>query len=320
MEAAVSTDHISKSFAQRQALRDITLSVPTGVAFGLLGPNGAGKTTLIRCLLGLTRPTGGTVALFGHPIPRERAAALARVGAVVEEPRFHEHLSGRDNLRIITALLDDAATSRIPEVLERVGLSDRAHDRVSSYSLGMRQRLGIARCLLNDPLLLILDEPMNGLDPAGIQEFRVLIRSLVDEGRSVMISSHLLDEVEKTCDVVAIIDRGVLVRQATLDALRHSAGNQVRVVCSDTTQARTVLGRIEWVQAIATEDTGAFVCTLAPDATAAALNRTLVESGIDVSLLEPASASLEERFLDLTTRLQEQPPADDGAPLQEAHA
>ena len=304
-EVAASTHNLGKRFGERAALREVDLVVPQGVAFGLLGPNGAGKTTLIRCLLGLTRPTTGTVQLMGHAVPGERAAALARVGAVVEEPRFHDHLSGRDNLRIVSALLSDAATQRIPEVLQRVGLTERADDRVASYSLGMRQRLGIARCLLNDPLLLILDEPMNGLDPAGIQEFRILVRALVGEGRSVLISSHLLDEIEKTCDVVAIIDRGVLVRQAALSALRQATGNQVRVMVSDAVLARAVLGRIAWVQNVAVEDSGALVCTLAEDATAATLNRTLVQAKVDVSLLEAASASLEQRFLDLTTRLQE---------------
>ena len=304
-EVAASTHNLGKRFGERPALRDIDLVVPQGVAFGLLGPNGAGKTTLIRCLLGLTRPTTGTVQLMGHAVPGERAAALSRVGAVVEEPRFHDHLSGSDNLRIVSALLSDAATLRIPEVLDRVGLTERAGDRVASYSLGMRQRLGIARCLLNDPLLLILDEPMNGLDPAGIQEFRILVRALVGEGRSVLISSHLLDEIEKTCDVVAIIDRGVLVRQAALSALRQASGNKVRVMVNDVVLARAVLSRTPWVQNVAAEDSGALVCTLAPDATAAALNRTLVQAKVDVSLLEPASASLEERFLDLTTRLQE---------------
>ena len=313
-EVAASTHNLGKRFGKRAALRDIDLVVPQGVAFGLLGPNGAGKTTLIRCLLGLTRSTTGTVQLMGHAVPAERAAALSRVGAVVEEPRFHDHLSGSDNLRIVSALLSDTATNRIPEVLDRVGLTERADDRVASYSLGMRQRLGIARCLLNDPLLLILDEPMNGLDPAGIQEFRILVRALVGEGRSVLISSHLLDEIEKTCDVVAIIDRGVLVRQAALSALRQASGNQVRVMVNDVVLARAVLGRLAWVHNIAVEDSGALVCTLAADATAAALNRTLVQANVDVSLLELASASLEQRFLDLTTRLQEPSthPAPDG--------
>ena len=163
---------------------------------------------MIRTLLGLTQPTSGDVALLGLPQPAKRAEALARVGAIVEEPKFHPHLTGRENLKIVAAARDRAAEGRIAESLERVGLAHRADDRVKTYSLGMRQRLGIARCLLADPALLILDEPMNGLDPAGILEMRRLIRSFVDEGRTVFLSSHLLDEVEKTCDQVAIVDRG----------------------------------------------------------------------------------------------------------------
>ncbi|MBV8301991.1 MAG: ABC transporter ATP-binding protein [Candidatus Dormibacteraeota bacterium] len=295
---------LTKSFAAREAITGVDLSIPPGVAFGLLGPNGAGKTTLIRCLLGLLRPTSGSVELMGHCMPQENAAALARVGAVVEEPRFYDHLSGRDNLRVVAALLDESAPQRIPSVLERVGLTDRALDRVGSYSLGMKQRLGIARCLLNDPLLLVLDEPMNGLDPAGIQEFRILVRRLVGEGRSVLISSHLLDEIEKTCDVVGIIDRGRLVRQSTLRELRHTSQNQVRVGCDDAAAARKVMQQLSWVSAIGADDSGQLIVTLAADATAASLNRALVSAGVGVSLLQAAEVTLEERFLDLTTRLQ----------------
>ena len=184
------------------------MRVPRGVAFGYLGPNGAGKTTLIRMLLGLTRANGGTMKLRGIPVPERRAEALSRVGAIVDEPRFHGHLTGRENLAVVAAARGHRAFERIDTALERVGLAHRADDRVKTYSMGMRQRLGIARCLLSDPELLILDEPMNGLDPAGILEFRHLIRALVGEGRTVMLSSHLLDEVEKTCDYVAIVDQG----------------------------------------------------------------------------------------------------------------
>src|SRR5262249_6343455 len=163
-----------------------------------LGPNGAGKTTLIRTLLGLTEPSSGEARLLGLPQPGKRAEALARVGAIVEEPRFHGHLTGRENLKIAAAARTREAEGRIDGALGRVGLSNRADARVKTSSLGMRQRLGIARALLSAPALLILDEPMNGLDPAGIIEMRRLIRSFVDEGRTVFLSSHLLDEVEKT--------------------------------------------------------------------------------------------------------------------------
>jgi ABC-2 type transport system ATP-binding protein len=217
----VETQGLTKRFGSRTAIEGVDLRIPAGVAFGLLGPNGAGKTTLIRTLLGLTRATSGTACVMGRDVRREHARALVRVGAVVEEPRFHNHLTGRDNMRVVSALLDAEATARIPDVLRRVGLAERADDRVSSYSLGMRQRLGIARCLLNDPLLLILDEPMNGLDPAGFLEFRTLFRGFVAEGRTILLSSHLLDEVQKTCDQVAIIDSGHLVRQGPLAELRE---------------------------------------------------------------------------------------------------
>ncbi|MCL2769161.1 MAG: ATP-binding cassette domain-containing protein [Solirubrobacterales bacterium] len=195
---AVETAGLTKRFGERVAVDGVELRVPRGSAFGFLGPNGAGKTTLIRMLLGLTHASAGTMSLLGHPVPARRAEALSRVGAIVEEPRFHPHLSGRENLRIIAAARGAEAHARIGPALERVGLAERAGDRVKKYSLGMRQRLGVARCLLADPLLLILDEPTNGLDPGGIQEFRDMVRAMVErEGRTVFLSSHLLDEVEK---------------------------------------------------------------------------------------------------------------------------
>ena len=200
------THALTKRFGDRVAVDSVDLTVPPAMAFGFLGPNGAGKTTLIRTLLGLTRPSSGTFQLLGRPMPAERPAALLRVGAIVEEPRFHPHLTGRENLVIVAAAREPGSDARIAPALARVGLTSRADERVATYSTGMRQRLGVARCLIADPLLLILDEPMNGLDPAGIQEFREMIGELIAEGRTVFLSSHLLDEVEKTCEQVAIID------------------------------------------------------------------------------------------------------------------
>lgn len=214
---------LSKRFGHRVAVDNVDLSVPAGCAFGLLGVNGAGKTTLIRVLLGLTPATSGRMWLLGLPVPTRRTEALSRVGAIVEEPGFLPHLSGRGNLRAAAGFRGRAAAGRIGAVLERVGLAERADDRVGGYSLGMRQRLGIARCLLNDPALLILDEPANGLDPAGMRDMRVLIRSFVAEGRTVVLSSHLLDEVEKTCDVAAIVDRGRIIAQGPVRDLTGGA-------------------------------------------------------------------------------------------------
>src|SRR6266545_3308665 len=186
----VETHGLTKRFGDRTVVRGVELQVPRGVAFGYLGPNGAGKTTLIRMLLGLTKANAGTMSLRGLSVPERRAEALSRVGAIVDEPRFHGHLTGRENLAVVAAARGRNAFARIEPNLERVGLAHRASDRVRTYSMGMRQRLGIARCLLADPELLILDEPMNGLYPAGILEFRQLIRALVGEGRTVMLTSR----------------------------------------------------------------------------------------------------------------------------------
>ena len=216
---AVETHGLTKRFGENIAVNDVELLVPRGCAFGYLGPNGAGKTTLIRVLLGLTHADAGTMFLLGHAVPRHRDLALARVGAIVDEPRFHGHLTGRQNLQILAAAREPAAKGRIEPALERVGILHRADDKVSKYSMGMRQRLGVAACLLGDPQLLILDEPMNGLDPAGMLDMRDMIKSLVAEGRTVVLSSHLLDEVERTCDAVAIVDRGTVIRQGPISQL-----------------------------------------------------------------------------------------------------
>jgi ABC-2 type transport system ATP-binding protein len=301
----IETRGLTKRFGARAALDGVDLRVPPGVAFGLLGPNGAGKTTLIRALLGLTRATSGSIRVMGHSMPHEHTAALARVGAVVEEPRFHSHLTGRDNLLVVSALMSDEATARIPAALDRVGLSARSNERVATYSLGMRQRLGIARCLLSDPQLLILDEPMNGLDPAGILEFRNLIRSFVSEGRTVLISSHMLDEIEKSCDMVAIIDRGRVIREGRLESLSNGSDRrQVLVECDNNPRARALLETEPAVRAVDVDAAGALVVTLSGDGSAAAVNRALVIGGIDVARLEPLRESLEDRFLDITSRLQ----------------
>src|SRR5207253_954408 len=234
----VETSGLTKRFGERVAVADVDLQVPRGSAFGYLGPNGAGKTTLIRMLLGLTRATAGTMELLGRPVPEERTAALARVGAIVEEPRFHRHLTGRENLTVIAAAREREAHGRIDGALARAGLSERADERVKRYSLGMRQRLGVARSLLADPELLILDEPTNGLDPAGIHEFRDMIRGFVAEGRTVLLSSHLLDEVEKICDEVAIVDQGQVVAQGSIAELAAGGKQTILIATSDDERDR----------------------------------------------------------------------------------
>ncbi len=302
---AVETDGLVKRFGERAAIDRVDLRVPMGSAFGFLGPNGAGKTTMIRMLLGLTHASAGTMRLLGRPVPAQRALALARVGAIVEEPRFHPHLSGRENLKIVAAVRGPAAYARIQPSLERVGLAERADEKVKKYSLGMRQRLGVARCLLADPKLLILDEPTNGLDPGGIQEFRNMIRDFVErEGRTVFLSSHLLDEVEKICDHAAIVDRGKIVIQGAISELASGGQrNELIVGVDDPERALLALEGLGAVSEARRSDEGLRVVLAGGLPTAAEVNARLVTEGLAVMRLEPVRQSLEQRFLEITSRL-----------------
>jgi ABC-2 type transport system ATP-binding protein len=305
-QAAVEAVGLTKRFGVHVAVDEVDLLVPRGSAFGYLGPNGAGKTTLIRTLLGLTTADHGSTTLLGLPVPADRRRALARVGAIVDEPRFHPHLTGRQNLRLLAAARGGEAHTRIDSSLSRVGLTGRADDKVASYSMGMRQRLGVAGCLLGDPELLILDEPMNGLDPAGMHEMRTMITSLVGEGRTVMLSSHLLDEVQRTCDTIAIVDRGRVVRQGPIDELiRGAAAAVVHVDCDDPAVAQRLIDAAGVAAATALTGAG-LVVTLFRGAArdvVADINRRLVAAGISVYGLQEAHASLEDWFLSVTTPL-----------------
>ncbi len=301
---ALQTAGLTKRFGERVAVDAVSLSVPRGTAYGFLGHNGAGKTTLIRMLLGLTGISHGSASVLGLPVPAERSAALARVGAIVEEPSFYPHLSGRENLNIAAAVRGPEARSRVDGTLHRVGLEKRADDRVGTYSLGMRQRLGVARCLLSDPELLILDEPMNGLDPGGMLDMRQMIRALVEEeGRTVFISSHLLDEVEKTCDVAAIIDRGRVIAEGPIEELVAGGAGELIVECDDAERALTLLARDPSVRELRREH-GALRMKLVAPEHAGEINAQLVKAGVVVTRLEPVRHSLEERFLEMTTRLE----------------
>jgi ABC-2 type transport system ATP-binding protein len=304
--AVIETAGLTKRFGERVAVDHADLVVPRGCAFGFLGPNGAGKTTLIRVLLGLTPATEGSMRILGRPVPEQRAQALAAVGAIVEEPRFHRHLTGRENLRLASACRDAGTEARIGPALERVGLTERADERVKAYSMGMRQRLGIARCLLAEPELLILDEPTNGLDPAGILEFRQFVRSMVDEGRTVFLSSHLLDEVEKICDRAAIVDQGRILMQGTVSELAAGGKPTIIIGCNDPQAAERIL-----LDASAVSESGEvagglrLVLSDGDDAAVADIVRRLVEGGIAVHRVEPARVTLEERFLEVTSRFGE---------------
>ncbi len=302
---AVEVHGLYKRFGANTAVNGVELSVPRGCAFGYLGPNGAGKTTLMRVLLGLTHADAGSMSMLGYPVPKDRDKALTRVGAIVDEPRFHQHLSGRENLAVLASSREPAASDRIDPALDRVGLGRRSGDKVAGYSMGMRQRLGVAACLLGDPELLILDEPMNGLDPAGMSDMREMILSFVDEGRTVVLSSHLLDEVQRTCDSVAIVDRGTVIRQGPIAELLAGTSVVVEVECSEPERARGLLQRVATGASVDLVPFG-LSATLAPGASrelVAEISRVLVEGGIDLYRIQPMQASLESWFLEVTSRL-----------------
>jgi ABC-2 type transport system ATP-binding protein len=279
------------------ALDGLDLAIAEGGIFGFLGPNGSGKTTTIRCLLGLVRPTGGRLELFGQSLPRALPKALRRIGSIVETPALFPTLNGRDNLRLLGAI-DRVGPVRVDDVLGAVGLTDRAGDLVKTYSLGMRQRLAIAATLLKDPALLILDEPANGLDPAGIRQVRALLRQLAAEGRTVFVSSHILSEIEQTCDRVAILNRGRCVAQGTVREVLASAGagEAMLVRVDDLDAGVTVLRRIGLPAERRKEDLRVAISR----AHAAQVTETLAQNGQWVTDLRPDERSLEELFLELT--------------------
>jgi ABC-type multidrug transport system ATPase subunit len=280
------------------AVDDLALRVHRGEVYGFLGPNGAGKTTTLRMLLGLVRPTSGHAAVLGAPPGAPEG--LARIGSMVEAPAFYPYLSGRDNLRVL-ARYAGVGEDRVETVLDEVRLSDRASDRSSKYSLGMKQRLGVAAALLKDPELLILDEPTNGLDPAGMADMRELIRSLGKGRRTVLLSSHLMAEVEQVCDRVGVIRDGSLIAEGTVATLRGRAGLRVRA--EPLAEAARLVGELPGVDAVTTVD-GRLDVTV-DTAQAPAINHALVHAGIAVSELYAETASLEDVFLELTTREDE---------------
>ncbi len=302
---AIATDGLTKRFGDRVAVNSVDLKVKAGTAFGLLGPNGAGKTTLIRMLVGLANPSEGSIVLLGHRIPDEKLEALSMVGAIVEEPRFYPFMNGRENLEIVASLRSRRAMLNIDSALERVGLSQRAWDKVGGYSLGMRQRLGIARCLLVDPQLMILDEPMNGLDPPGILEIRALIRSLVEDGKTVLLSSHLLDEVEKTCDEVAILSQGSVLASGSLESILVGSGGRVGVRTSFNQQAMEILRSHEYVASIENDGKVLRVTLRGTDGDydrqVGVLARDLIQNGLDVYEISQERVSLESRFFEVTS-------------------
>jgi len=281
------------------AVDGLDLSVPAGGVFGFLGPNGSGKTTTIRCLLGLVRPSGGRATVLGVTVPTGLPRVIARIGSIVETPALFPTMSGRRNLSLL-GRLDGHGAQSVAAALERVGLAERADDLVKTYSLGMKQRLGLAAALLKDPELLILDEPANGLDPAGIREIRLLLRALAAEGRTVLVSSHQLTEVQLTCDSVAIVDHGRTVAAGPVDEIMRlggAAGLLVRV--DDPACGETALAAAGFDVALA----GDHLRVAAPAAAGADVTRALAAAGQWVSELRLDEVSLEDLFLDITGAL-----------------
>lgn len=297
-ETVVHIRNLSKTYGKRLAVDNLNLEVKRGEIFGFLGPNGAGKTTTIRMMLGLIAPSGGSVEMLGADIFEHRARILPRVGALVETPALYLYLSGRNNLRVVGDALGGVPKARIDEVLELVGLQHRQKDRVRTYSLGMKQRLGVAIALLQDPDVLVLDEPANGLDPAGIVEMRDLMHQLAAEGKTVFISSHLLTEVQQICTRVAIINLGKLVTESTIEELTNGSG-EFAVRLERATEALALVQAQSWGRSARLDNQGALI-TAAPGNRGRELNLFLVQAGFAPDTITQATQDLEQVFLQLT--------------------
>ncbi len=298
----IRTDGLTKRYGDILAVDGLSLEAPRGHIFGLLGPNGSGKTTTMGMLLGLVKPTAGSFTLFGEDV--DHRAALGRIGAIVETPSFYPYLSGRANLAYFQGITGRGDPGEIGGLLEKVGLADRADSRFRTYSLGMKQRLGLAYALLGDPELLFLDEPTNGMDPAGMAEVRDLIRSLGTGGRTVLLSSHLLHEVEQVCDSVAILSKGKLIAQGNVSDLVHSPGGErVRLRTTDNAKAVEVLSALEWVGEVTVEGESVVVAT--PGEWSSELSAALGQAEVYVAEMVAEKMSLEQYFLDVTGDGQE---------------
>ncbi len=293
-ELVVQTDGLTKRYGDRLAVDAVSMTVRRGEVYGFLGPNGAGKTTTLRMMLGLIRPTAGTASVLGRPAGR--AEVTERVGSLIEGPGFFPYLSGRDNLRVL-ARARGLDSEVVEGALERVDLADRAGDRYKGYSLGMKQRLGVAAALMGDPELIVLDEPTNGLDPAGMQDMRALVVSLARGGQTVLLSSHLLAEVQEICDRVGVIDRGRLLRESSVAELRGDATLRVRATPEDVAVA--VAMGVAGDDGVRRTPHGLDV-DLPADA-APVLVRELVAAGVDVHEIASVERTLEEVFFEMTT-------------------
>ncbi|MEK8127339.1 ABC transporter ATP-binding protein [Paenibacillus filicis] len=308
-DIVLSVQGLKKRIGKRQIIQGITFDVRAGEIFGFLGPNGAGKTTTIRMLVGLIAPTEGSIHVCGYDVFKQHEQALQYVGCIVENPELYPYLTGWENLEQFARMLPGVGQRRIHEVVEIVGMDARIHDKVKTYSLGMRQRLGIAQALLNDPKLLILDEPTNGLDPQGIKELREFIRRLSETGLSLFVSSHLLSEIQQLCDRVAIISRGEVIQVGEVEALVDQKQTTVVWTVSPPETALQVLQASPYAegQGMSVDESLAEAGTPAariivqlPDEAIPLLTRQLVEAGVELHGIERKNPTLEDLFLLLT--------------------
>jgi len=303
--------NVKKKIGGKWIIKGVSFDVRRGEVFGFLGPNGSGKTTTIRMLVGLIKPTEGTIEICGHDVQKKPTQALSHIGCIVENPELYPYLSGWENLEIFARMTPGVTEERIREVVDIVGLGQRIRDKVKTYSLGMRQRLGIAQALLGKPSLLILDEPTNGLDPLGIKEMREFIRSLADEGLSIFVSSHLLGEIEQMCDRVAIISRGTVIAVGEVDELLRQAGTTIVWDVEPADKALELFAAAENVQvigesvsdAIAEEDgpaVGHAVVIRTARENIPSLNEALSRAGVRVYGIQAKNPTLEQLFLTMT--------------------
>lgn len=297
MSAVITAEGLTKSFGSLIAVDGLSFEVPEGKLVGFVGPNGAGKSTTMRMLVGLIKSTGGSGTVLGQPIDHPERY-LSDVGALVEGPVFYPELTGRRNLEVLTTLAGSGG-DRIESVLERVGLAGRESDQVRGYSMGMRQRLAVAGALLSDPKLLLLDEPVNGLDPAGIREVRQLLRDIRSEGRTVFVSSHLLAELELLCDWFVIITKGKLVFQGTLEELNALQGRRLVVATEEVGQLE-IVSKLAVADGFTVERLNGGLMIDAPLDYAGTLNRRATELGATLVELRPEETSLEDIVLKIT--------------------
>ena len=296
-ELIVRTEKLTKKFGNLVAVNDLNLEIHRGEIFGFLGPNGSGKTTTIGMLLGLIRPSAGRVEIFGQDISKNPDAILPRIGVVMERPGLYPYLSGRDNLSVLARITGGVDHGRIEEVLDLVGLAARAKDKFQIYSQGMKQRLSLAAALLNDPEFIILDEPTNGLDPAGLKEVRELIKSLGKRGKTIFLSSHLLHEVEQVCDHLAVVKQGKVMAQGEASQLLRRGG-ALELKVTDVEKAVAILKSVEWISSVTREDDTIQVDV--PLERTAEISALLARNNVFISEMKAKESTLEKFFLEVT--------------------